>query len=219
MTYEIIATGSSGNAVVINDLIMIDCGVPFKELEHVRKKLKLVLLTHAHSDHFNRSTVKELARLRPTLHWGCCEWMARPLIQAGVDPRKIDVYTPGVICAYGYLSCFIEAETLTHNVPNCGYHIRMGGEKLFYATDTGTLDGISAPDYDLYLIEANHTRADIEQRISEKRAAGQFSYEYVAARNHLSKEQAEAWLYSQCGPNSKYQFLHQHKEKEEQNAE
>lgn len=32
MTYDILATGSSGNAVVINGEILIDCGVPMKKL-------------------------------------------------------------------------------------------------------------------------------------------------------------------------------------------
>ena len=60
------------------------------------------------------------------------------------------------------------------------------------------------------MIEANHTRAGIEARIEEKRAAGEFSYEWAAAQNHLSREQAEDWLYQQMGPNSRYVFLHQH---------
>ena len=46
-----------------------------------------------------------------------------------------------------------------------------------------------------------------------KRAAGEFSYEWAAAQNHLSKEQAEKWLYQQMGPNSQYIFLHQHQGK------
>ena len=50
--YEIIATGSDGNAVVINDIVLIDCGVPFKALKPYYKKLKLVLLTHIPADHF-----------------------------------------------------------------------------------------------------------------------------------------------------------------------
>lgn len=44
--YNIISTGSKGNAVVINDAILVDCGVPYKWVESVVPKLKLVLLTH-----------------------------------------------------------------------------------------------------------------------------------------------------------------------------
>lgn len=49
MTYEVIATGSSGNAVLINNEILIDCGVSWKKIRPYAKKLKLVLLTHEHS--------------------------------------------------------------------------------------------------------------------------------------------------------------------------
>ena len=211
MTYNIISTGSKGNAVVINDRILIDCGIPFKALEPVKKDLQLVLLTHIHSDHFNPRTARALSKERPALRWGCCEWMVGPLLEAGVDKRRIDVLDPAIPAfeMYGNL-CSIRPVMLTHNVPNCGYHILSNGERLFYATDTGTLDGIEARCYDLYMVEANHTRADLEARMEAKRAAGEFFYEWAAAQNHLSKEQAEEWLYQQMGPNSRYVFLHQH---------
>lgn len=217
MTFNVIATGSNGNAVVINDCIMIDCGVPFKALQEVKKQLKLVLLTHAHSDHFNPSTVRALHRERPALRWGCCEWMVGPLLEAGVDNRVIDVYDPDLpaFLMYGpYIS--VRPQLLVHDVLNCGYHLILTPkdgrrEWLFYATDTGTLDGIEAKGYEYYLIEANHKREELEARTKEKLARGEFCYEMRAAANHLSEEQALEWLYEQMGPNSKYMFLHQHK--------
>lgn len=140
--------------------------------------------------------------------------MVGPLLVAGVDKRRIDVFDPDIPAfeMYGDL-CSIRPERLTHNVPNCGYHILSNGKRLFYATDTGTLDGIEARGYDLYMVEANHTRAELEARMDAKRAAGEFSYEWAAAQNHLSREQAEDWLYQQMGTNSQYVFLHQHQEK------
>ena len=75
MTYNIIATGSTGNAVLINDKILIDCGVPYKRLEPFVKGLKLVLLTHVHSDHFKPRTAAALHSERPALRFGCCPWM------------------------------------------------------------------------------------------------------------------------------------------------
>lgn len=212
MTYNILSTGSKGNAVVINDRILIDCGVPFKALEPVKKDLRLVLLTHIHSDHFKPRTVLALHKERPKLRWGCCEWMVGPLLEAGVDKRRIDVLEPGFIFSYNFCCDGFDVSPvlLTHNVPNCGYRIYDRREWLFYATDTGTLDDIEASGYDLYMVEANHTRAELEARMEAKRAAGEFSYEWAAAQNHLSREQTEDWLYQQMGPNSRYVFLHQH---------
>ena len=59
MEYEIISSSSTGNATIIRDIILIDCGVTFKKLEKYYKKLKIVLLTHIHSDHFNNATFKQ----------------------------------------------------------------------------------------------------------------------------------------------------------------
>lgn len=211
MTFDVISTGSKGNAVLIGANIMVDCGVPFKLLEPHVKALRLVLLTHEHGDHFNPATVRRLHSERPALRFGCCEWMVGHLLNAGVDKRVIDVLTPKSCAVYGG-GCTVIPEPLFHNVPNCGYHIYMDGERLFYATDTGTLDGIEAKGYDLYLVEANHTKADIAARAAEKQARGEYAYEFRAAENHLSREQTEDWLYQNMGPLSRYAFLHGHEE-------
>lgn len=225
MTYDILATGSTGNAVVINGSILIDCGVPYTTLEQSGyiKDLRLVLLTHEHGDHFKPSTVGRLHQERPALRWGCCEWMVPLLLAAWVDKRVIDVTRqtePGEssrALIYNGLA-IVGPVALVHDVPNCGWQIHHGRESLFYATDTGTLDGIEAKNYDYYLIEANHTRAEIEARIAEKQARGEFAYEYRAAQNHLSQEQAREWLAQNAGPNSRYEFLHQHRESEVSHA-
>lgn len=211
MTFDVISTGSKGNAVLIENHILIDCGVLFKALRPHVGALRLVLLTHEHGDHFIASSVYRLHSDRPSLRFGCCEWMVGHLLAAGVSKRSIDVYDPGREYRYGN-GLIIRPEALFHNVPNCGYHIHIGGESLFYATDTGTLDGVTAKGYDLYLVEANHTKADIVARAEAKWARGEYAYEFKAAENHLSLEQTEDWLYQNMGPRSQYAFLHGHEE-------
>ena len=91
MNYKIISSCSSGNATIIRDIILIDCGVTFKRLEKYYKKLKIVFLTHIHSDHFKKETIKRLAEERPTLRFACCEWLLNPLLECGVERKNIDV--------------------------------------------------------------------------------------------------------------------------------
>lgn len=215
MTYDILATGSSGNAVVINGEILIDCGVPYKTLEQSGyiPKLKLVLLTHSHQDHFNTATVGRLHTECPALRWGCCKWMIPLLAKAGIKNR-IDLFVPGETGIQYKDGPGLEADIIPHDVPNCCWRISYGYDRLFYATDTGSLDGIKAEGYDLYLIEANHNQAEISARIEDKLSRGEFAYEYRAAQNHLSYEQATEWLAQNAGPNSRCKFLHQHMEKE-----
>lgn len=44
--YNIVATGSSGNFIIIDDFIALDMGVPFKKVLPYYKKLKLVFISH-----------------------------------------------------------------------------------------------------------------------------------------------------------------------------
>lgn len=211
MNYNIISTGSHGNAVVVDDIILIDCGVSFKALKDVYKELQIVLLTHIHADHFKRSTIKRLAKERPTLRFGCCEWLANELVEAGVSWRNIDVFEIGKV--YDYEVFKVSPVKLYHNVPNCGYRLFTNGEKGIYATDTGHLQGITAKDYDLYMIEANYTDEDLQERINAKLESGEYCYELNVANRHLSHEQASEWLMDNMGEKSEYVFLHAHKDK------
>lgn len=211
MNYNIISTGSQGNAVVVDDIILIDCGVSFKALKDVYKELQIVLLTHVHADHFKRSTIKRLAKERPTLRFGCCEWLANELVEAGVSWRNIDVFEVGKV--YDYEVFKVSPVKLYHNVPNCGYRLFINSEKGIYATDTEHLQGITAKDYDLYMIEANYTDEDLQERISAKLASGEYCYELNVANRHLSHKQASEWLMDNMGEKSEYIFLHAHKDK------
>lgn len=216
MRYEVIQSGSDGNATVVNGNILVDCGVPYYKLLPYARDLRLVLLTHQHSDHFNRFTIRRLAKERPTLRWACAEWLVYYLLAAGVDIRNIDVIeTDGSVYLYNFKEpVSIKAERLNHNVPNCGYHVWTGGDRLFYATDTGSLDGIEAKNYDIYMVEANYTETALKLREEAKLEAGEFAYETAARENHLSYEQAIEWLQQNMGPRSIWIPMHQHKETE-----
>ena len=211
MNYNIISTGSQGNAVVLNDCILIDCGVSFKSLKDIYKQLQIVLLTHEHCDHINKTTIRKLAEERPTLRFGCCQWLVPILIDCNVTERNIDVYEIGKI--YDYKAFKVSPIKLYHNVENCGFRIFANGEKAIYATDTGHLQGITAIDYDLYLIEANYDEDDLEQRIIKKTANGEYCYELNVANRHLSHKQASEWLIDNMNEKSEYIFLHAHKER------
>lgn len=210
MNYNIISTGSKGNAVQLGGSLLIDCGVSFKALSGFHRSLKLVLLTHKHGDHINKSTVKRLSKERPTLRFACCKWMI-PIVYELVNPKQIDILECGEWYSYGNIK--ISPVELFHDVPNCGYKVDFDGHKVFYATDTGTLDGIEAKGYDLYMVEANHGEDEIKARSQEKAERGEYAYEIRAAENHLSIEQASDWIFQNIEENGEYVFLHQHEDK------
>ena len=84
----------------------------------------------------------------------------------------------------------------------------MNEKKLIYATDTRTLDGIVAKDYDVYLIEGNYGN---EEELHER--AYNSEYESRVKNTHLSREYTTKWLLDNMADNSVYEFMHQHKER------
>lgn len=217
MTCNIIASGSSGNAVQVGGRLLIDCGVPYKHLKDILSRVNVVLLTHVHGDHFNKTTIRRVAQEHPLLRFACCQWLVLPLVECGVDPRRIDRMDPGKQYTYNLFDgkCVVEPVALVHDVPNCGYKITLpNGERVLYATDTGTLDGITAKNFDVYLIEANYDDAELQERMNAKLAAGEFAYESRTAATHLSRAQAIQFLTENAKSTSKFAFIHQHKNKE-----
>ncbi len=210
VAFEVISTGSKGNAVVIESSVLIDCGVPLKSLKDVAPKLKLVLLTHIHSDHFNATTIRLLSESRPLLRFGCCRWLVTDLVKCGVAPHNIDVFDFNT--SYGYGICNVIPVRLNHDVPNCGYKLHFPNGKVFYATDTNDLNGITAKAYDLFLIEANYIDEEIKERIAAKKLAGEYAYEKRVLKNHLSKAKCDDFIYRNIGRDSEYVYLHCHED-------
>lgn len=207
MHYSVINTGSDGNATVLNHKVLIDCGVTFKKLKPYIKNLQLVLLTHIHQDHFNKRTIRSLAEERPKLRFGCCEWLLQELLDLGINKKRIDAYKIGEKYAYTD-NLSVQPVKLYHDVPQCGYRVFIDGNKCIYCTDTNTLDGIKAENYDFYFIEANYEN---EQELHER--AYNDVYESRVKSTHLSKEYATNWLLENMGTNSVYVWMHEHKER------
>lgn len=210
---NVIATGSTGNCTILNGSLALDMGVPFKSVRPYLRPLKLVFIGHEHGDHLNAKTVKALAKARPMLRFCVGPFLVEKLIGAGVDKRSIDVLEPGKRYSYGEIA--LEAVKLRHNVDCYGLKIYTGaGKKCLYAVDTGDMDGITAKGFDLYLLEANHVQAELEERAHEKLINFEYAYELKAAQNHLSYEQAVDWLAGQMAPHSLWMPMHGHVKKE-----
>lgn len=207
--YRIIRSGSKGNAVILGRNVMVDCGVPWKVIKDLYKEIVLVLLTHIHRDHFNRASIHRLAAERPLLRFACGRWMVIPLLDCGIEAHRIDILESGKVYSYKGL-CEIEPVALVHDVPNMGFKVHIQNKKVFYATDTANLNGISAPNYDLYLLEANYGEEEIKNRISEKKCNGEYAYERRVEKTHLSVEQCNDFIYSNIGSSGEYVYLHQH---------
>jgi conserved hypothetical protein len=200
---QVISSGSEGNAVIYNNAIMVDCGVSFKALEAVKRSLKIVLLTHKHSDHLKIRTLQRLQAERPTLRIACGDFLLEELPCI----KNIDVLQVGKIYDYGAFK--VSPVKLYHDVPNFGWRIFLpNGQKIFHATDTVHLEGISAKGYDLYAIEHNYCEEYIQQAIEEARANGEYTHAYGNINTHLSIQQARAFIEANRKESSEVLELH-----------
>lgn len=202
---NILSSGSQGNCEIYYNSIAVDMGVPYNVIDPYKNYLQIVLLSHIHGDHFNLSTIQKLAFERPSLRVGCCEWMVEHLY--GI--KNVDVYEFGKW--YNYGSFKIATGKLYHDVPNCFYRIEKKGYKIFRATDTAHLSGITAKDYDLYAIEHNYNEEIIDKSIESKVMKGEYAYQKGSSNSHLSEQQARDFIYNNRKESSQVIRLHESK--------
>lgn len=211
MNYNILATGSKGNCIIVENRLALDIGVSFKKLEGCYRSLELVFISHCHTDHINKTAVRKLAVKRPSLRFAVGPWMIDEL--AGiVDRENIDILLSNHKTSYNEFC--VAPIKLYHDVPNFGLRFYFDNERGIYIVDTHTVDGIKAKEYDLYLVESNYDDDELNERIRAKEERGEYCYEYRVPKSHLSKKQAEAFIEQNKKENSEVVFIHQHKEKE-----
>lgn len=225
MTCEVISTGGkAGNAVLLNDHYLFDCGVPYGRLKPYLKRIKMVFLTHIHGDHFKENTLYRLAKTHPMIRFVCSKNLLTELVcRARVPLDRIILITPEnspKVIPGAFAGEWVTVHTLPliHDVENVAYVVKIQcGDRAgtaMYATDTHHIP-FDAPDLDLYMIEANYTREAMEARKAAKAEAGDFSYESRVEASHMSLETAVEWLRDNCDHyKSRIVFLHGHTEKE-----
>lgn len=196
MKYEIIATGSKGNCVIIND-VMIDAGVPFGKIKEHLYDIRYLLLTHIHGDHIKPSTVKNIKSLFPKItiigNWEVHQ-------STGVD----------IICNHGY-EVITDDYTFRpfeckHDVVTTGYTWEFEGLSILYATDLNNTDTCPEGKYDFIFLESN-----FDQKKLDKVDDNKYGYNVTAgAKRHLSTQESKAFYYmNRKDKESKWIELHQ----------
>jgi L-ascorbate metabolism protein UlaG (beta-lactamase superfamily) len=203
--YNVIKSGSEGNAVIYNNNILVDCGVPFASLKPFVYSLKLVFISHLHSDHFNIKTIEKLSKERPTIRFACSEFIAEKLSFV----KNLDVLKTGIW--YDYINFKVALFELYHDISNFGIRININGYKIIHATDTAHLEGIEARGYNLYSIEHNYDADTINDKIKEIESKGGYSHHRGAVNSHLSEQQAREFIHRNAGENYEVLRLHESK--------
>ena len=199
---EIISTGSKGNAMLIDNHILIDCGLSFKNLKEHLSKVHKIFITHRHSDHLNLSVLRQIKKHFPHLlksiyiNQDTYKYIINKDSESFLDVnfnilRNQDDFNIKIKGRNYNVRTF----NLYHDVENYGFiFTKENGETLLYSTDTSSM--IDAPNelFDYILLEGNYDEDTLtEQLLSENVNDG-----YRAVRNlrHLSVQQFEEFIFS-----------------------
>ena len=208
MKYNIIGSSSKGNCIVVEDFLMLDCGVSYKKLENYLKKVKLIFISHCHKDHLLPVTIKKIAYEHPTIKYLCgSEVVAEKLVKDSYVPmRNIFILKPNKWFDLGALK--VKLEQLEHDTPNYAIKFEIKGKKGIYIVDTANVDNIKAKDYDLFLIEANYNELTLKEHINMCENPDELYYLNRVPLTHLSYEDANSFLIENMGKNSQYEYIH-----------
>lgn len=212
MEYNIIESGSSGNAILINKIILLDCGVTYSKIKNIINNVKIIFISHLwlHGDHCKNSTIKKIAYNHPNIKFIVCKENVEHLVGLGV--AKQNIFALDFDKWYSIGICKVKLEELYHDVANAAIKLDFNGYKCIYIVDTNECDQIDAKDYDYAWIEANYTtNEELQEKIREAEENGEFTYLKRVLHTHLSQLDAINWL--QKNNITNYKFIHEHIEK------
>lgn len=213
---EILGTGSTGNAVMIDDTIMIDCGLGVNKLLPYLQNVRHLFITHRHSDHLNISVLKNIAKkvsesiIRFGLHVNsdCYNMIERkaPEIAEMIESERLTSHSLLDLKIDG-VEYKIETYPLYHDVENQGFVITKNGKTLIHATDTSTMKDAPNRQFDVILVEGNYD----ESKLIEYLKSDDREVRYRAARNlrHLSIQAHENFVKSHSHPDTISLMLHE----------
>lgn len=213
---EILGTGSTGNAVLIDDKIMIDCGLGVNKLLPYLQDVRHLFITHRHSDHLNISVLKNIAKkvsesiIRFGLHVNsdCYNMIERkaPEIAEMIESERLTSHSLLDLKIDG-VEYKIETYPLYHDVENQGFVITKNGKTLIHATDTSTMKDAPNRQFDVILVEGNYD----ESKLIEYLKSDDREVRYRAARNlrHLSIQAHENFVKSHSHRDTISLMLHE----------
>lgn len=180
--WEIISSGSKGNCVIIDD-VMVDCGVSFKRIKEHLYDINYLLLTHIHSDHINSSTLENIINLFPKITIIGNYQIAQMYDIDIIGNSGFTIRSPSFEVTP--FECF-------HDVVTQGYTWCVDGKNIIYATDTSSLENAPSLKFDYLFIESNHD----EKKLEMARNKSKYGYDpYKGGKRHLSTQQCKTFYY------------------------
>ncbi|ACI00388.1 gp28 [Listeria phage P40] len=201
LDYKIVASGSSGNAVRIKN-IMIDAGVPFIKMKEELYECDYLFITHHHSDHIRPSTLKNIKKYFPNI-----EICSNPVTAYLHDIENTVYNNQEQELKHSIVTPF----QCHHDVECQGFVFEFDtGERVIYATDTNSMEDAPDGKFTHFFLEANYDEKKV-RAIGDSRK--KYGYDVTAgAYRHLSKKASKTFYYlRRADKNALYEELHKSK--------
>lgn len=185
ISVRILATGSSGNCVLINDHILVDAGITFKHFREFGIPLEQIdycIITHKHGDHMNKPFTRKLITSEiPVL---MSEDSAAELQTEGkldvekyVKNESIRFIKSDTVYSFNHGLDMTAHPQKHHDIINYALVFKDSDQKLLYSTDLDSLEPTDVGEglmhlgmFDIILLEGNYDesylRSYIEYMIS-----------------------------------------------------
>ena len=198
LDYHIIGTGSSGNAVRIEN-IMFDCGVPFSHMKEDLYKVDTLLITHSHSDHIKPATLERIRKEFPGITvFGNADVAYQYDVDMVVGTKPFSLRKRRKVIPFDGV----------HDVPVTGYIVQMKGLNILYMTDTARVNPPGDYLLDYVFLESNFDERKLRQEAKRYKKHG---YDpYLSVTRHLSTQKCKEFYYThRRNEESKLIELHQ----------
>lgn len=215
---NILGTGSTGNCVIIDGTIMIDCGLRVKAIQNELNQIDTLFITHRHGDHLNNAVVHYLKKEKPWI-WEKSLYTNPNVIEAIRGHKQMLNFSPpsehiiytgteNFTLTSGGRTYEVECFPLDHDVPNQGFVFTNDkGERLVFATDTSTMKFAPRKRCDVIVVEGNYD----EDKLVDYLTSDVYEERRRAIRNlrHLSIQQLEAFIARHSYPHTEVYQLHE----------
>lgn len=183
LDYNIIATGSTGNAVRIENM-MFDCGIPYKDMKEELYKVDSLFITHSHSDHVKPATLAAIHKDFPRIKVYANANVAYQFdVDVVVGTAKIKLKKNRVVIPFDGV----------HDVPVTGYIIQMKGMNILYMTDTSVIKMPEDLPLDYVFLESNYDETKLRTMAKQYKRHGYNPLE--SSLRHLSTQKCKEFYF------------------------
>ena len=184
LDYKVIATGSKGNAVRIEN-VLIDAGVPYAKLKDELRKVDTLFYSHFHGDHFKLSTLISIKKMYPHITVIANYEVAYKFPVTIISNENIPIKLKKGVEIIPFKAI--------HDVACQGLVMMFHETRVIFCTDTASMENAPDGKFDYCFLESNHDADKVKMLMGKK---NKYGYDvFQEAQRHLSTQACKNFYY------------------------